>query len=217
VTCNEPPSARCLDGSTLRTYGRTGTCDSGTCSYGHDDQRCDHGCSGNACNPDPCEGVVCDNVPKSHCSGGAYRTYSNGVCSDGVCSYPHDDTTCRFGCGISGCLPPPNNYNPIGAFDSITNGRLWGWTCDQDDPQAQIQVHVYVGGPAGSGTGYATTTTHASESAVNNLCGGGSVHRFSFNIPNWSSRVGQPVYAYGINITTGGGNTLLGGSPRNVQ
>jgi hypothetical protein len=67
VTCATPPSRVCFDGSTLRTYGTSGTCSGGTCSYAPTDVPCAYGCVADACNGDPCAGVTCAMPPSSRC------------------------------------------------------------------------------------------------------------------------------------------------------
>jgi hypothetical protein len=89
---------------------------------------------------------------------------------------------------------------------------------DPDNPAASIDVHLYVGGPAGSGAqiyGVKANKTH--EGAVTQACGGGAAHRFAFNIPNWQQRRGQPVYAYGIDLTHEPHNRLLTSAPRSLR
>jgi hypothetical protein len=113
---------------------------------------------------------------------------------------------------------PTGDTPPRGFLDGVQNGRAWGWACDPDNPAASIDVHLYVGGPAGSGAqiyGVKANKTH--EDAVSAGCGGGAAHRFAFNIPNWQQRRGQPVYAYGIDLTHEPHNRLLNSAPRALR
>ena len=79
-------------------------------------------------------------------------------------------------------------------------------------------VHIYVGGPAGdpAASGNITVADRDSDVGVKNSCGGGEYHRYRLSIPNWQSKIGQLVYAYGISIN-GGNNSLLLNSGMPVQ
>jgi hypothetical protein len=87
---------------------------------------CAFGCSGGACNPDPCQGVTCNTPPDDVClNGTTLRDYNaTGTCSGGSCSYGYNDVTCSYGCtsqagpdvcagdpcqGVT-CNTPPANY-----------------------------------------------------------------------------------------------------------
>jgi hypothetical protein len=85
-----------------------------------------------------------------------------------------------------------DNHEPIGYLDGIdASGFAWGWTCDPDAPAVSTDVVFEVGitqlGPYRTNLG--------SEPDVNNLCGGGSLHRFRVQLPAWTR--GQRVLAYG--------------------
>jgi hypothetical protein len=108
---------------------------------------------------------------------------------------------------------PPPSHSPKGYLDGVSADGAWGWACDPDWPNGTIEVHVYIGGPAGSGApGFATTASVASEPAISAECGGGDYHRFNLAVPGGMGQyAGQPVFAYGIDIT-GDGNAELAGS-----
>jgi hypothetical protein len=104
--------------------------------------------------------------------------------------------------------------NPIGYLDSVTASTISGWACDKDTPSQPINVHVYFDGPSGSGYGVNIGPANLlSETAVNNLCGGGTSHRFSYNIPQSLTPGAHSVYVYGIN-TGEGSNALLSQAPK---
>jgi uncharacterized protein YkwD len=212
VSCEDPPAAICADEQTLRSFAR-GSCVEGHCIYASSDWACGQGCREGACGGDPCEGLVCDHPPAARCVGNLFRTYSTGTCAGGQCSYPYQDTVCPSGCALPGGCRPSHSHDPIGVLDGMSGGEARGWACDPDDPAASIEVQLYVGGPLGSGTGHAFTADRASEAAVNNRCGGGSAHRFSFEMPGWDVAQDQVVYAYGVDSSSGGGTRLLDGSP----
>jgi len=91
---------------------------------------------------------------------------------------------------------PFDNYNPIGYLDGIsTSGVASGWTCDQDVPAKSNHVDFYANGTYAVGG----IATNGSESAVNSLCGGGTAHRFSVQLPSWTT--GQTITAYGLDYT----------------
>jgi hypothetical protein len=67
-------------------------------------------------------------------------------------------------------------------------------------PRSVRAVDFYAGGIPGVGT-YAgrTTALYSSESAINTLCSGGTMHRFSAQLPSWTQ--GQLIYPYGLDAT----------------
>jgi hypothetical protein len=103
---------------------------------------------------------------------------------------------------VRGRLAATNDdYDPIGYIDGITStGVVYGWSCDKDLPNTSIAVDFYAGGIPGVGT-YAgrTTALYSSESAINTLCSGGTMHRFSAQLPSWTQ--GQLIYPYGLDAT----------------
>jgi len=101
-----------------------------------------------------------------------------------------------------------DDHDPIGYLDGIdANGVASGWTCDQDLPTWQNAVDFYVNGTSGSYITRAFASV-GSEAAVNNLCGGGTAHRFSVQLPSWTK--GLRVYAYGLDATWRGFSPLNG-------
>ena len=109
VSCNTPPAASCTSATNLRRYSATGTCGGGACSYAPMDLTCQFGCSGGACNNDPCQGVSCNSPPASACvNATTLRSFAAaGACSGGACSYTPTDTSCQYGCSNGAC-----NNNP---------------------------------------------------------------------------------------------------------
>jgi hypothetical protein len=106
-TCNTPPAKYCLSPTTLRTFQTAGVCSGGSCLYTPTDETCAFGCSGGACNNDPCAGVTCNMPPARTCVGGAARVYSpSGTCASGTCNYSYTDTPCDNGCENGVCNPP---------------------------------------------------------------------------------------------------------------
>jgi hypothetical protein len=91
---------------------------------------------------------------------------------------------------------PFDTLNPIGYFDQISaNGLAAGWTCDQDAPAHSNRVDFYSNGTF---TAFAYATL-PSEPAVNNLCGGGTAHRFLAQLP--ASARGTTITAFGLDYT----------------
>lgn len=83
--CVSGPAPSCQDSGTLWDYP-VGICtDAGLCEYPLVLVPCEFGCEQGACNPDPCEGVVCNDPPNDQCF------ESTGTCSQGVCSYEQFD------------------------------------------------------------------------------------------------------------------------------
>jgi hypothetical protein len=103
IVCDNPPSPTCPGSFTRRTFAAVGTCSGGSCSYMPTDTPCAFGCSGGACNPDPCDGVTCNNPPAASCpSGMTLRTYEAvGSCSDGTCTYDSTNTMCTHQCSTA--------------------------------------------------------------------------------------------------------------------
>jgi hypothetical protein len=53
VICNTPPASYCVDGGTLRTFGRQGRCHEGACIYLHEDMSCEEACEEGHCTDVP--------------------------------------------------------------------------------------------------------------------------------------------------------------------
>lgn len=109
ATCPAPPQPDCKNANTLTTYAASDTCVAGVCSYVVTDHTCTFGCSSDACNPDPCEAVVCLTPPAARCKNPstAISYAANGTCSEGVCSYVPTEVACDHGCAVGQCLPEP--------------------------------------------------------------------------------------------------------------
>jgi hypothetical protein len=115
VVCNMPPAAMC-DGQVAVTYGVSGTCDDGECSY--EATRADCAANGQLCEagacvapPDPCQGVICNMPPSAMCDGQVAVTYGvSGTCDDGECSYAAMRADCAANeqiCEAGACVNPP--------------------------------------------------------------------------------------------------------------
>lgn len=108
--CITPPPPACKDPNTLTTFGNTGTCSNGQCSYAAASTFCTMGCADGMCqNQNLCGGIVC-NMPQSPtCVGNAARTFmSPGTCNPGtgICSYNPIDAVCPNGCAGGICITP---------------------------------------------------------------------------------------------------------------
>lgn len=109
VTCTTPPAPSCLDSKTLRTWGPSGTCSKGQCSYTHKDSSCPWQCSGDVCVASPCTGVTCNTPPAPKClDPKSLRTWSaNGSCTSGLCSYTYTNSICPWQCSGGACVSSP--------------------------------------------------------------------------------------------------------------
>lgn len=107
VTCNTPPPAACVDGTTLRQYQAVGACNAaGDCVYASSDTACQFGCANAACSGDPCAGGCDDGNPCTQDS-----------CTPGGCRHVNvDGTSCIAGstacptgrCTAGTCLSVPD-------------------------------------------------------------------------------------------------------------
>ncbi|HYQ17552.1 MAG TPA: SUMF1/EgtB/PvdO family nonheme iron enzyme [Polyangiaceae bacterium] len=104
LACVAPPLPICKDADTLRTSAAHGTCSGGSCDYATTDEDCEFGCSNGACNPDPCQGVMCKTQPPATCKDASTKTTfaSSGTCDNGDCSYGSTDTPCGSNKSCSG-------------------------------------------------------------------------------------------------------------------
>ncbi len=108
VACVTPPASTCVDGKTLESYVPSGTCAAGRCSYDKRRTTCTTRCTNGACENEPCAGVSCTSPPPSTCgSPTSRRSFGNGTCSEGKCSYPPSDTACTNGCQAGACAGDP--------------------------------------------------------------------------------------------------------------
>jgi len=107
VSCNAPPGARCEGGSTLIAYESVGVCEGeGVCRYKEVRTLCERGCTGAACNGDPCAAVTCNTPPAPACASPTLlKTHAaTGVCGGGgTCTYAATDTPCANGCADGRC------------------------------------------------------------------------------------------------------------------
>ena len=110
---------------------------------------------------------------------------------------------------------PPDQ--PRGYLDTATCTTVTGWTQDPAVPTTAIFADLYYNGAAGASgaTGIRLTA------GVNrpDLCSaiGSCDHGYSMSMPrSLLDAQAHDVYAYGINHTAGGLNTLLSGSPKKV-
>jgi hypothetical protein len=97
---------------------------------------------------------------------------------------------------------PYNNNPPQGYLDAISDsGVAYGWACDADAPNGTVKVDFYINGNTLLAEDPSQFPNVGSEPAVNNLCGGGSAHRFFVQLPAWAQ--GRPVSAWARDYTTG--------------
>lgn len=101
VVCDEPPRTTC-DGTEVVEYASTGTCDEDECSYDETRTECaDLGlvCFRGECQePDPCDGISCDNPPDAYCEDDVAVSFADpGTCTGAICSYEElrDDCAAR--------------------------------------------------------------------------------------------------------------------------
>jgi hypothetical protein len=100
--------------------------------------------------------------------------------------------------GNPACIWYTNFYPPKGYIDFISwSGIATGWVCDPDAPLVSTTVR-FASGAANIGT---YTTTLSNEPAVSNECGGGTLHRFSVQLPAWTS--GKGIHAFAEDLMSG--------------
>jgi hypothetical protein len=91
MACTSPNPPICTDATHLKTYDNPGVCNGGRCVYTPETLACGSGgCSGGACQTDPCANVTCA-TPPSVCYDAA------GTCSQGSCNYPTNHAACDDG------------------------------------------------------------------------------------------------------------------------
>lgn len=106
---------------------------------------------------------------------------------------------------------------PRGNLDSATCTDVVGWAEEQSSPGTAIPAEIYFNGPSGGSgaTGFRLTANiHRAD-----LCTAISScdHGFSMATPRGvMDTKAHKVYAYGINPTSGGPNTLLPASPKTI-
>jgi hypothetical protein len=91
------------------------------------------------------------------------------------------------------CVWYATNYAPKGYMDGISPaGVVNGWVCDPDAPQVSSKVRVALD----DGTQVGTFTANlGNEQAVTDQCHGGTLHRFSVQLPPVTTACRQ-VFAY---------------------
>ncbi|RME25238.1 MAG: hypothetical protein D6806_08200 [Deltaproteobacteria bacterium] len=127
VDCSTAPPPVC-NGDTLITYQEPGTCVGGACNFEYTTQFCTFGCANGVCNPDPCEGVVCDAPPADVCENSSQLRHYDpiGQCSGGSCTYPSQLVNCTYGCSNGACNAcTPDCFRKCGGADDGCGG-----TCD---------------------------------------------------------------------------------------
>jgi len=176
----------------------SGICDSDDCAEG--EKECTDSVHYRECLPDG-DGFLKWNSAVE-CSG-------SDECESGVCECVPDCSGKT--CGSDGCGGSCGDCDPIGHLDQISSTLFRGWACDADEPGTSIKVHFHV--KSGDELIIVETDTGlSSETAVNELCGGGDAHRFEY-VPDeellakmLKNQGPYRVYAYGINVA--GGNNL---------
>lgn len=107
------------------------------------------------------------------------RIYSSALTPDQMSNSIYDITqTCQSGC----------KSNPVGVLDGASRDAITGWACDPDWPMthAGVRLEFYDRYNTSVDTRLIQTSL-ASEQAIQNVCGGGSGHRWSFDpiLVNW--------------------------------
>ena len=173
VSCNTPPAASCTSATNLRRYSATGSCGGGACSYTPMDLTCQFGCSGGACNNDPCQGVSCNSPPASACvNATTLRSFAAaGACSGGACSYTPTDTSCQYGCSNGAC-----NNNPCQGV-SCTNPPAS--TC----VGGSVRTYGSPGTCSGGTCSYAFTDTVCANGCSGGACNAPSCGGVTCNTP----------------------------------
>jgi len=118
--------------------------------------------------------------------------------------YAHDLDSAATPQLPSGCAENPaciwylNYYPPKGYMEAISpSGIASGWVCDPDYPLVSTKVRIVTTNFYEVGT---YTTNLGNEPAVTNECGGGTLHRFSVQLPYWPS---QYFYAFAEDLLSG--------------
>jgi hypothetical protein len=149
-----------------------------------------------------------DFVPVTQCSSGiAYRftkTLNVGQSGRQVTAIASDldsgSAALSNTCPGSVCVWTLQFYPPIGYLDNVdANGNAYGWVCDRDAPLISSQVRLV----AGSTTVGVYTANLSNEPAVTTQCGGGTLHRFSVQLPAWARGLQVIAYAENLGSPTG--------------
>jgi hypothetical protein len=147
-------------------------------------------------------------VVNAQCGVGvAYRfqtTLSQSASGHKITAYAKDldagGTTLPSNCADNpSCLWYSTSYQPKGYMETISStGVTSGWVCDPDAPHISTKVRLALS----DGTPIGTFPTNLnSEQAVANECGGGTVHRFSTQLPTWARY--QEIHAYSQDLVSG--------------
>jgi hypothetical protein len=119
--------------------------------------------------------------------------------------------------GQWGASTPAPPDQPRGYLDQATCTTVSGWTQDPQVATTSIFADVYYDGPAGASgaTGIRLTANISRQDLCSAI--GSCDHGFSMSLPRGvMDSKAHDVYAYGINHTSGGMNTLLTGSPKSI-
>ncbi len=106
VVCNTPPDDQCMQGSILRQYQQTGTCNGGDCEYPYSDHPCQYGCENAqclSCTPQWTDVSECNCTPTAcaGCTGSKHQQDGCGNERDLACDL--QPTGCSGVCCGSSC------------------------------------------------------------------------------------------------------------------
>ena len=124
---------------------------------------------------------------------------------------------------VSTSDPGINTSNPVGSLESVSSpapGKVSvsGWSFDPNWPTAPNSVHIYIGGQSGQpgAAGFNIgLANQARPDVATAYPWAGAGHGFSATLTTTASGPTM-VCAYGINLTPGGHNPLLGGACKTV-
>jgi hypothetical protein len=156
-------------------------------------------------------GPSCPDLP-SEWSGWSFWQYSDSGSVSGIGGAVDLD---EFNGSLADLQSFTGPTPPRGYLDGADCTTVTGWTQDTDVPTQSIFADVYFNGSAGSAG--ATGIRLDADVARSDLCTaiGSCDHGFSMSTPRSTfDGASHDVYAYGINPTSGGANTLLTNSPR---
>lgn len=126
--------------------------------------------------------------------------------SDGGGSLDHD----VFNGSLSQLMAYAGQSPVRGNLDSVSCDQIAGWAQDPNSPSTAISVDLYLDGPAGTGVDLGRFTAG---NARSDLCTaiGSCDHGFSIQTPeSLYDGHAHTIYAYGIAVTPGLSNALLG-------
>ncbi len=126
---------------------------------------CEFGWLEGTCNPDPCQGVICDTPPANYCANEQtqVRYESLGTCSEETCSYRSQRFKCTTGC-LEGACKPSLKFSPSWIMESGEDVDRFGYSVGSagdvngdsypdiiiGDPQNR-RVYIYYGTATGLG------------------------------------------------------------------